>query len=290
MPELPEVETIRQRLIKGFDKSPSILNQSIQEVRLFWHKTLIEPDPHFFSGFLPGQQVLAVDRRAKFLILTLSDAFLVIHLRMSGDLYLEHQDNTTDYRDSRHDRLWLEFESGWRLVFNDMRKFGRVWLLRDTSDLFANLGPEPFDEELTPAVFADMLQKRSRQLKPLLIDQRFLAGIGNIYADEALFKARLHPLRQSDSLTLTEAGDLLESIRFVLTKGIDQKGASIDWVYRGGDFQNYFQVYQQTGNPCPRCGHPIEKIRVGQRGTHFCPVCQTIDLSGNKPGITRENR
>lgn len=249
----------------------------------------MEPDPLSFSGFLPGQQVLAVDRRAKFLILTLSDAFLVIHLRMSGDLYLEHQDNTTDYRDSRHDRLWLEFESGWRLVFNDMRKFGRVWLLRDTCDLFANLGPEPFDERLTPGVFADMLQKRSRQLKPLLIDQSFLAGIGNIYADEALFKARLHPLRQSDSLTLTEAGDLLESIRFVLTKGIDQKGASIDWVYRGGDFQNYFQVYQQTGNPCPRCGHPIEKIRVGQRGTHFCPVCQTFDLSGNKPGITAKN-
>ena len=151
--------------------------------------------------------------------------------------------------------------------------------MRDTSDLFANLGPEPFDEELTPAVFADMLQKRSRQLKPLLIDQSFLAGIGNIYADEALFKARLHPLRQSDSLTLTEAGDLLESIRFVLTKGIDQKGASIDWVYRGGDFQNYFQVYQQTGNPCPRCGKPIEKIKVGQRGTHFCPACQRINQS-----------
>ncbi len=274
MPELPEVETIRQRLIKGFDKSPSIINQTITQVRLFWPGTLSEPDPLTFSAFLPGQQVLAVDRRAKFLVFTLDDAYLVVHLRMSGDLYLEQKDMNADFRDSKHDRLWLEFESGWQLVFNDMRKFGRVWLLRDTSDLFSNLGPEPFDERLTATVFVDMLQKRSRQLKPLLIDQSFLAGVGNIYADEALFLAGLHPLRQSDSLTISEAGTLLDSIRRVLTKGIDQKGASIDWVYRGGDFQNYFQVYQQTGNPCPRCGHPIEKIKVGQRGTHFCPVCQ----------------
>ncbi len=280
MPELPEVETIRQRLIKGFDKSPSILNQTIRQVSLFWPGTLAEPDPHTFSAFLPGQKILAVDRRAKFLVLLLSDAYLVVHLRMSGDLYLEPQDSTTLYRDSKHDRLWLDFESDWRLVFNDMRKFGRVWLLRDTKDLFAKLGPEPFDEQLTSDVFAEMLHQRSRQLKPLLIDQSFLAGIGNIYADEALFKAQLHPLRQSESLTLSEAGSLLESIRFVLTKGIDRKGASIDWVYRGGDFQNYFQVYQQTGNPCPRCGHPIEKTKVGQRGTHFCPVCQKIE-TGN---------
>lgn len=274
MPELPEVETIRQRLIKGFDKSPSIINQTITQVRLFWPNTLSEPDPLTFSAFLLGQQVLAVDRRAKFLVFTLDDAYLVVHLRMSGDLYLKQKDMNADFRDSKHDRLWLEFESGWQLVFNDMRKFGRVWLLRDTSSLFSNLGPEPFDKRLTATVFVDMLQKRSRQLKPLLIDQSFLAGVGNIYADEALFLAGLHPLRQSDSLTISEAATLLDSIRRVLTKGIDQKGASIDWVYRGGDFQNYFQVYQQTGNPCPRCGHPIEKIKVGQRGTHFCPVCQ----------------
>ena len=281
MPELPEVETIRQRLIKGFDKSPSIIDQTITQVKLFWSGTLSEPDPLTFSAFLPGQQVLAVDRRAKFLVLTLSDAYLVVHLRMSGDLYLEHKEKNADFRDSKHDRLWLEFESGWRLVFNDMRKFGRVWLLRDTSKLFSHLGPEPFNEQLTPTVFADMLQKRSRQLKPLLMDQSFLAGVGNIYADESLFMAGLHPLRLSNSLSVSEAVNLLDSIRYVLTKGIDQKGASIDWVYRGGDFQNYFQVYQQTGNPCPRCGHPIKKTKVGQRGTHFCPVCQKNDPSGS---------
>lgn len=277
MPELPEVETIRCRLIKGFDNSPSILDQTIHQVRLFWSGTLSEPDSLTFSTFLPGQQILDVDRRAKFLVFTLSDAYLVVHLRMSGDLYLEYQKDSTNVRNSDHDRLWLEFESGWRLVFNDMRKFGRVWLLRDTSDLFSKLGPEPFDEKLTTEVFANLLQKHSRQLKPLLLDQHFISGIGNIYADEALFRAGLHPQRLSDSLSNSEAETLLKSIRFVLTQGINLKGASIDWVYRGGDFQNYFQVYQQTGNPCPRCGHPIEKIKVGQRGTHFCPVCQTLN-------------
>ena len=279
MPELPEVETIRQRLIKGFDKSPSILGQTIRQVRLFWPATLSEPDLQTFSAILPGQKVLAVDRRAKFLVFTLTYSYLVVHLRMSGDLYLEPQESSAEFRNPDHDRLWLDFESGWRFVFNDMRKFGRVWLLADTTDLFSNLGPEPFDEQLTPAVFAEMLRNRSRLLKPLLIDQSFLAGIGNIYADEALFQSGLHPQRMSDSLSLAEAGRLLDSIRLVLTKGIDQKGASIDWVYRGGDFQNYFQVYQQTGNPCPRCGHPIEKTKVGQRGTHFCPVCQKNDPS-----------
>ena len=274
MPELPEVETIRQRLIKGFEQSPSILNQRVRSCQLLWSGSLATPNPQTFLSFMPGQEILAVNRRAKFLYFSLSDAYLVVHLRMSGDLYLEKQTETAPYRNPDHDRFWMDFESGWRLVFNDMRKFGRVWLLNDTSKLFSKLGPEPFDEKLTAEVFYGMLRERSRQLKPLLLDQHFIAGIGNIYSDEALHKAGLHPTRVSSSLNGDEAKKLLDSIRFVLSKGIDQKGASIDWVYRGGDFQNYFQVYQQEGNPCPRCGHPIEKIKVAQRGTHFCPVCQ----------------
>ncbi len=276
MPELPEVETIRQRLIKGFDKSPSILGQQIKEVNLLWSGSVATPNPTTFCAFLPGQTVTDVKRRAKFLVLVLTDVFLVVHLRMSGDLYLEQQDKIAEYRNPKHDRVWIDFESGWRLVFNDLRKFGRIWLLNDTSELFRKLGHEPFGEMLTAEVFYDMLQKRSRQLKPLLLDQHFIAGIGNIYSDEALHKAGLHPKRLSDSLNPAESAKLLQSIRWVLRKGIDQKGASIDWVYRGGDFQNYFQVFNQTGNPCPRCGHPIEKTKVAQRGTHFCPVCQQL--------------
>ena len=281
MPELPEVETIRQRLIKGFNQSPSVLNQTVKKADLFWSGSLATPDPLTFVNFLPGQQVLAVDRRAKYLYFTLSDAYLVVHLRMSGDLYLEPDGNTepSEGRSRNHDRFWLVFDSGFRLVFNDLRKFGRMWLLNSVDQFFAKLGPEPFSENLTPAIFYQQLTKKSRQLKPLLLDQSFLAGIGNIYADEALFLAKLHPLRKSDTLNEDEAEKLLTAIRIVLTKGIDQKGASIDWVYKGGDFQNYFQVYQQNGNPCPRCGHPVEKIKVGQRGTHFCPVCQIIKPS-----------
>ncbi len=121
-----------------------------------------------------------------------------------------------------------------------------------------------------------MLHARQRQLKPLLLDQAFLAGLGNIYTDEALFRARIHPLRLSTSVAPDEAAALLEAIRQVLHEGIERQGSSIDWVYRGGDFQNYFQVYQRTGQPCPRCGTLITRMVIGQRSTHFCPNCQTI--------------
>jgi formamidopyrimidine-DNA glycosylase len=120
------------------------------------------------------------------------------------------------------------------------------------------------------------MQKRKRQIKPLLLDQSFIAGMGNIYTDEALFLSRIHPLTRADQITSAQAEQLLENIRLVLKEGIIRNGASIDWVYRGGEFQNYFRVYQRTGQPCPVCGSPIERIVVGQRGTHFCPVCQEI--------------
>ncbi len=140
--------------------------------------------------------------------------------------------------------------------------------------MVSKLGPEPLDLSLTPDDFFNRLQLRSRQLKPLLLDQTFIAGLGNIYTDEALHLARLHPLRGSDTLTYQEAERLLAAIRTVLTEGIRTEGASIDWVYRGGGFQNNFRVYGRAGEPCPVCGTPIERIIVGQRGTHFCPVCQ----------------
>ncbi|HOF25724.1 MAG TPA: zinc finger domain-containing protein, partial [Anaerolineaceae bacterium] len=175
----------------------------------------------------------------------------------------------------KHDRLQLNFNSGWKLVFNDTRKFGRAWLTEDPQKVLSGIGSEPLDPDLTPDKFHAMLQVRSRQIKPLLMDQRFLAGLGNIYTDEALFSAGIHPLRRSDTLTQPEAERLLAAIREVLQQGILAKGASIDWVYRGGDFQNHFQVYKRTGSPCPRCGTPIQRIVVGQRSTHFCPVCQS---------------
>ncbi len=272
MPELPEVETIARNLRRGTGGAPSLIGQTIRHVCLLWSRTLVTPDMDTFHALLPGQKVVEIGRRAKFLAITLSESILVVHLRMSGDLRMEPSESPV----STHDRLILEFDSGWRLGFNDTRKFGRVWLVNDTNSLFSSLGPEPDDPDLTPKRFHEMLQQRKRAIKPLLLDQHFLAGLGNIYTDESLFSAGIHPLQSSETLNLQDATRLLDAIRSTLARGIEANGASIDWVYRGGSFQNNFQVYQQTGNPCPHCGQPVNKTTVGQRGTHFCPHCQPL--------------
>ena len=270
MPELPEVETIARILRQGNDSQPSVMGLTIRGVRLLWERTLAEPSPEQFLARIQDQRITGVSRRGKFLILQLSTDSLLFHLRMSGDLFLESQ-----IRDiSPHLRLSLDLENGLRLVFHDPRKFGRVWLVADAARQLANLGREPLEDTFTPAKLFRMLQTRHRQLKPLLLDQAFIAGLGNIYTDEALHLARLHPLSVSDRLTPEQAERLWSSIRTVLQEGIRRNGASIDWVYRGGDFQNYFRVYQRTGESCPECGTQIERIVIGQRGAHFCPACQ----------------
>ena len=271
MPELPEVETIRRGLISGSDGVPSLVHQRITSVDLFWPKAVASPDPLQFIQGLQQREIISLNRRGKFLLINLDHGTLIFHLRMSGDLRMQPAGEPTQ----KHDRLQLNFNSGWKLVFNDTRKFGRAWLTEDPQKVLSGIGPEPLDSDLTPDKFYAMLQVRSRQIKPLLMDQRFLAGLGNIYTDEALFSAGIHPLRRSDTLIQPEAERLLAAIREVLQQGILAKGASIDWVYRGGDFQNHFQVYKRTGSPCPRCGTPIQRIVVGQRSTHFCPVCQS---------------
>jgi formamidopyrimidine-DNA glycosylase len=195
---------------------------------------------------------------------------LLVHLRMSGDLLLGRKNKNL----GKYSRLRILFENGPILSFNDARKFGRVWLIKDPQEIFAKLGPEPLGDDLSPAEFFANLQKRKRQLKPLLLDQSFIAGIGNIYADEALHRAKLHPLSSAHRLTRIQSNKLLRSIRYVLEEGIRRNGASIDWVYRGGEFQNHFKAYQRTGEKCFRCGREITRIVVGQRGTHFCPNCQ----------------
>ncbi len=267
MPELPEVETIRNRL----QHSP-LLGRNITRADLLWRRTLAEPDPEEFANRLPGQALQEVGRRGKFLILRLSRDSLLLHLRMSGDLLLEPEGEPL----APHHRLVLYFDGGLRLAFHDPRKFGRAWLVADERTVLQGLGPEPLDPAFSPQDFYMRLQAHRRQLKPLLIDQAFLAGLGNIYADEALHLAGLHPLALSHQLTEAQAGRLLQSIRQVIEVGIRQNGASIDWAYRGGGFQNFFRVYRRTGKACPVCGTAIERILVGQRGTHFCPQCQSL--------------
>ncbi|MGE5223970.1 MAG: bifunctional DNA-formamidopyrimidine glycosylase/DNA-(apurinic or apyrimidinic site) lyase [Omnitrophica WOR_2 bacterium] len=272
MPELPEVETISRYLRQGTPESPSILHHTIAGVELLWQRTLVTPGFSEFQKRIQGQAVEAVSRRGKFLVIPLSQDTLIFHLRMSGDIQVLPESTPV----APHDRLMLHLDGGLRLSFNDTRKFGRAWLVSDPETVFARLGPEPFDPDFTPEALYQQLQKRKRQLKPLLLDQTFIAGLGNIYADEALHSARIHPLTLSQSLGPVEAERLWGSIRQVLEEGIRRNGATIDWVYRGGDFQNYFRVYQRTGKACPNCGTPIERIIVGQRSTHYCPHCQKL--------------
>jgi formamidopyrimidine-DNA glycosylase len=170
----------------------------------------------------------------------------------------------------------ITFESGLRLAFDDARKFGRVWLVGDESQVLAGLGPEPLDPRFGAGRFHRALAARRRQLKPLLLDQTFLAGLGNIYTDESLHLAGLHPLSRSDTLTRAQGALLWRSIRRTLRKGIRRNGTTIDWAYRGGDFQSELRAYGRTGLPCPVCATPIERLLVGQRGTHVCPRCQPL--------------
>ena len=266
MPELPEVETIARNLL------PALVGRKVIAAQLLWPHSLETPSPGEFQERLTGQVIRETGRRGKFIILKLSTEYLLIHLRMSGDLRVEADTGAL----TAHDRLVISLDDGQRLVFNDTRKFGRVWLVADPASVTGDLGPEPLEDAFTPAVLYQALQARRRQLKPLLLDQTFLAGLGNIYVDESLHRARLHPLTPSQSVSPAQAEALWQGIRATLQEGIHRHGASIDWIYRGGDFQNYFRVYQRTGQPCPLCGTPVERILVGQRGTHYCPVCQPL--------------
>jgi formamidopyrimidine-DNA glycosylase len=275
MPELPEVEIIARKL------RPELVGKRITKANLLWSRTLATPTPAKFKREIVGQEIKAVGRRAKYVHIQLPAYHLFVHLRMSGDLYIKEGQVTPE----KHDRLILDLASNssldrrgetTRLVFNDTRKFGRVWLVRDPEEVIGGLGPEPLSDEFTPQILYEGLQSRHRQLKPLLLDQTFLAGMGNIYTDEALHMARLHPLTVSDSVEREQAQALWEAIRAVLQEGIRRNGASIDWVYRGGEFQNYFRVYDRKGQPCPVCGTAIERLVIGQRGTHVCPNCQKI--------------
>ncbi|MDP2977064.1 MAG: DNA-formamidopyrimidine glycosylase [Anaerolineales bacterium] len=264
MPELPEVETIVRTL------RPALVGKTILSADLRWPRSLAAPSPAAFVKRVRGQRIESLSRRAKFINIQLSMFNLLIHLRMSGDLLLVN----SDYQPAKHDRLHLRLSDDTTLVFSDPRKFGRLWLTADPDEVLGKLGPEVLDVSFTPQMFYERLHIRRRQLKPLLLDQTFIAGLGNIYTDEALHVARLHPLALSNSVTETQTEGLWRAVREVLEEGIRSNGASIDWVYRGGEFQNHLRVYGRAGEPCPVCGTRVERLVIGQRGAHFCPACQ----------------
>lgn len=271
MPELPEVETVVRGLRAPLD------GRTITGVIVGWPGAFATPDAPQFADRIAGQTVRKLDRRGKYILIRLTADTLIIHLRMTGRLYVA-PDDVEEHAD-RWVRATFQLDNAHQLRFSDSRKFGRCWLVDDPQQVLGRLGPEPLDEDFSFADFRARIADRRRQIKPLLMDQHIIAGIGNIYADEALFLARLHPLSTADSLDDDDLRRLYDAIRAVLRDGIAREGASVNWYRKPdgsrGSAQHGLNVYGQTGEPCPRCGHPVEKIVVGQRGTHLCPACQT---------------
>ncbi|HLV36826.1 MAG TPA: bifunctional DNA-formamidopyrimidine glycosylase/DNA-(apurinic or apyrimidinic site) lyase [Spirillospora sp.] len=270
MPELPEVETV----VRGL-RAP-LIGRRVERMWCHWGRTIHSPDPDEFAARIAGQTFRAINRRAKYILCELDTDTLVVHLKMTGRLYVTGEDAVHDA--DKWVRFGLQLDAGQQLRFSDARKFGRVYLTDNPDTITAALGPEPLADDFTPQVLQGRLQGRQRAIKALLLDQTFIAGVGNIYADEALHRARIHPLRRADSLTGSETIRLYTAIRAALQAGIDYEGASINWYRKPdgtpGESQHHFYVYGRAGQPCLNCGHPIEKIRLAQRGTHFCPVCQ----------------
>ena len=280
MPELPEVQTILDEL-----KHMGIIGHTILQAHVYWFKTVAQPDVNTFLKMLPGKKILNLERRAKYLIFHLSDNLdLYIHLRMTGRLLWSSTQRPLDPPLLPYIRLSLDLDHNHQLHFHDTRKFGR-WSLINNSELFLHkIGPEPLDSNFSADLFLDKLKKKQRALKPLLLDQHFLAGLGNIYVDEALWEAQLHPLRKAHSLSPEEGKKLHASIIQVLQRGIENQGTTLGVgrtnYYRlngqRGQHQTLLKVFRRTGQACPRCGSVIERLVVAQRGTHICPQCQPL--------------
>lgn len=271
MPELPEVETL------AHDLDRLLCGAQFKTATVYWPRSVAMPSAEELAQTLPGQRVVAVGRRGKFLQLSLSGpSYLLIHLRMSGHVQVEPGSAPLD----AHARVVLELTDGRRVVFSDPRKFGRLYWLTQPDLVLGKLGPEPLGDGLTLDTFRGLLAERKGALKPLLLNQAFLAGLGNIYTDEALFRAGLHPLRKASTLTTDDVSRLYTAIRGVLLEAIDNRGTTLaDARYRdaegrpGHNGENLL-VYRRAGEPCPCCGAAIERIVVGGRGTHLCSHCQ----------------
>lgn len=271
MPELPEVETVVRAL-----RSP-LVGRTFANFVSLWPRQIVRPDdPAEFKARLLGRTVTAVTRRAKYIVIHLDDEAetLLVHLKMTGHLAVVPGSTPP----TSHTRQQLFFTDGDELRFNDTRKFGRLYLVQNPQEVLGQLGPEPLEPTFTPERLAQRLVGKKRVLKPLLLDQTFVAGIGNIYADEALFYAQILPTRSSETLTTEEITRLHQAIQHVLQLGINREGASIDSYIKPdgtkGDMQNAVLVFQRTNFPCYTCATPISRTVLGGRSTHFCPTCQ----------------
>jgi formamidopyrimidine-DNA glycosylase len=277
VPELPEVETTLN------DLKPAVVGRQIRNVDVLSPATIAEPAGEIFRRGLIGRKVINISRRGKHLVFQLDNSqFWIVHLRMTGSLLLKPSTEAPE----KYVRIIIYLDNGTAIHFRDVRRFGRMWLVRDKNKIIGKLGPEPLEAEFTPEVLANILDNRKVAVKGLLLDQTLIAGIGNMYADEALYYARIHPLRPVNSLTKGEIKRLHSAIQKVLLEGINNKGASTETYIRPGGTKGeahlQFQVAHQKGKECPVCGGPVERIEVHQRGTFFCPRCQKLAKKNSK--------
>ena len=269
MPELPEVETVKNEL------SPYIIGRCVTGVTLLWEGIVKEPSAEEFRSRLIGQTITDIARRGKYLIVSLSSGdLLIIHLKMTGSL-LVNQDSSEP---PKYTRAVIHLDKDTSIFFRDPRKFGAMRLVKDKNSIIGKLGPEPLEADFTSQVLAQLLAKRTAPMKALLCEQNLIAGIGSMYADEALFATGVHPLRSGESLSQEEIERLYNAIRKILWSAIGNKGASTNTYFRPdgtrGTAHFEFKVAHRGGKPCANCGTPIERIVVRNRGSYFCPKCQ----------------
>jgi formamidopyrimidine-DNA glycosylase len=270
MPELPEVETIARGL------HASLVGRTITGLTVRWARSIAYPAVGQFQEQIAGRRVTSTSRRGKYVVLELDRGCLLFHLKMSGRLYVVPAGQPME----KHEHTTFDLDDGRQLRFWDVRKFGRVYLVDRPEQVTGDLGPEPLADDLTLGEFRRRLAGRTGRLKSLLLNQAFLAGLGNIYADEVLFQAGLHPLRTARSLTLAEEERLYEAIRNVLRQAVADQGTTlgdggyVDAQGRAGEYQERIAVYARTAEPCVCCQTPIERLVIGGRSSHFCPRCQ----------------
>lgn len=274
MPELPEVETVRRGLVS------LVIGKTIRKVDVLWPKIIEAPEVDEFRNDLVGETIENISRRGKYLIFHFTHYDMISHLRMEGKYEFFSEATPLD----KHSHVRFIFTDGSELIYNDVRKFGRMSLMRkDTGLLYKGiqqLGPEPTEENFDLVEFEKRLKKAHTMIKPLLLNQKIVAGLGNIYVDEVLWLSKIHPEQPANTLTSAEIEVLHQAIIAVITKAKEAGGTTIrtylNALGEAGHFQQELNVYGQTGIPCPRCGTPIAKTKVAQRGTHYCPHCQQL--------------
>ena len=278
MPELPEVETIARGL------RPALVGRTVEHVDVLWARTIDRPAPTIFADLVTGVRFTDVGRRGKVLHFEFDRPYtLLVHLRMSGRFALRSRIEGPG--DDKHARVRMALDDGTWLVFIDPRKFGRFYLVEDVRSVLHHLGPDAMSPAFNPRWLETALAGRRGEIKRLLLDQRFVAGIGNIYVSESLWRAGIHPARAAGSLSAEECRRLYAAIVAVLGESIAAGGTSLEdrqYVYPNGELGGYrlhLSVYDRAAEACPRCGYAIERLVQGQRSSYYCPICQPLSGS-----------